>query len=65
VYYAQLTARIGWPTARVAAARKLVRILYQMLRTNTPWCPVPTASQTERDELREIAVALTTETSSD
>lgn len=30
-------ARLGWPVARVAAARKLARALHAMLRTNTPW----------------------------
>jgi transposase len=36
-YYTTQKARVGWPTARVAAARKLARALHAMLRTNTPW----------------------------
>ena len=64
-YYSRLTARIGWPTARVAAARKLARVIYQMLRTGEPWCPVMMQPQTAADELRETAVAMTTVTPSD
>jgi transposase len=36
-YYATQKGRLGWPVARVAAARKLARALHAMLRTNTPW----------------------------
>jgi transposase len=36
-YYVAQKARLGWPTARVAAARKLVRAIHAMLRTNTRW----------------------------
>jgi transposase len=36
-YYAEQRARLGWPVARIAAARKLARAIYAMLRTNTPW----------------------------
>jgi transposase len=36
-YYETQKARVGWPTARVAAARKLARALHAMLRTKTPW----------------------------
>lgn len=36
-YYHTLKARVGWPTARVAAARKLARVVHAMLRTNAPW----------------------------
>jgi transposase len=52
-YYTQLTARLGWPTARVAAARKLARLVHHMLRTATPWA----ATQAGRDALREATVA--------
>ena len=61
-YYTRLQERIGWQTARVATARKLARIIYQMLRTNEPWCAAPTESKTHRDELRRNPVAATTET---
>lgn len=37
VYYTTQKARVGWPVARVAAARKLARALYAMLRTKTRW----------------------------
>jgi len=36
-YYTEQKARLGWPVARIAAARKLTRVIYAMLRTNTPW----------------------------
>lgn len=36
-YYTAQKARLGWPVARIAAARKLVRAIHAMLRTNTPW----------------------------
>jgi transposase len=36
-YYQTLKARVGWPTARVATARKLARAIHAMLRTNTQW----------------------------
>jgi len=62
-YYTRLKERIGWQTARVATARKLARIIYQMLRTNEPWRPAPNESKTQRDELRRNPVAATTEPS--
>jgi transposase len=37
VAYEQLKARLGWRVARVAAARKLVRIVYVMLCRREPW----------------------------
>ncbi len=64
-YYQRLTARLGWPTARIAAARKLARIVYHMLHTGEPWHPGRLKPPTERDELREDAVAPTTITLSD
>jgi transposase len=39
--YAQLKARLGWRVARVAAARKLLRIVYVMLRRGEPWRSEP------------------------
>jgi transposase len=36
-YYTTQKARVGWPVARVATARKLARAIHAMLRTNTPW----------------------------
>lgn len=36
-YYRRQEERLGWPTARVAAARKLCRIVYAMLSTGELW----------------------------
>ena len=36
-YYQELKERLGWPTARVAAARKLCRVIYAMLSTGEVW----------------------------
>ena len=36
-YYTQHKARVGWPVARVATARKLARAIHAMLRTQTGW----------------------------
>ena len=36
-FYHTQKKRVGWPTARVAAARKLARAIHAMLRTNTRW----------------------------
>lgn len=36
-YYTEQKARLGWPVARIATARKLVRVIHAMLRTNTGW----------------------------
>ena len=36
-YYLTHKGRVGWPTARVAAARKLARAIHAMLRTKTCW----------------------------
>ncbi len=47
-YYATQKARLGWPVARVAAARKLARALHAMLRTNTPWHDTPSGESSAR-----------------
>jgi transposase len=44
-YYAAQKARLGWPVARVAAARKLARAVHAMLRTNTPWSDDPSRGE--------------------
>lgn len=36
-YYQTQKARLGWPVARVAAARKLARAMHAMLRRQQPW----------------------------
>jgi transposase len=51
-YYLTQKMRVGWPTARVAAARKLARAIHAMLRTNTPWINDPA-----RGELQETHAA--------
>ena len=49
--YAQLTARLGWRVARVAAARKLLRIVYIMLRRGEAWRSEQVAGADVRDEV--------------
>ena len=51
-YYVAQKARVGWPTARVAAARKLARAIHAMLRRNTGWKNDPA-----RGELQETHAA--------
>lgn len=36
-YYGAQKQRVGWPVARIAAARKLARAVHAMLRTRTSW----------------------------
>lgn len=36
-YYVRMKTRVGWKKARVAAARKLVRATFGMLRSQRPW----------------------------
>jgi rhamnose utilization protein RhaD (predicted bifunctional aldolase and dehydrogenase)/NAD(P)-dependent dehydrogenase (short-subunit alcohol dehydrogenase family) len=36
-YYVQQKARLGWPVARVATARKLARAIHAMLTTGSTW----------------------------
>ena len=40
-YYVHQKARLGWPVARVATARKLARALHAMLTTGTTWQMTP------------------------
>jgi transposase len=54
-YYRAQKARVGWPTARVAAARKLARAIHAMLRTNSPWRNDPVRG--ELDEAHAAAHA--------
>jgi transposase len=56
-YYVAQKARVGWPTARIAAARKLARAVHAMLRTNTCWRNGTT--DPVRGELEEPHAALT------
>ena len=51
-YYVAQKARLGWPTARVAAARKLARAIHAMLRTKHGWTHDPA-----RGELHEAHAA--------
>ena len=48
-YYLTQKARVGWPTARVATARKLARAIHAMLRRNTGWTnnPLPDPARGE------------------
>jgi transposase len=58
-YYHEQKSRLGWPVARVAAARRLARAIHAMLRTETRWQNevLPTAPS-NRGELREPHAAL-------
>jgi transposase len=47
-YYLAQKARLGWPTARVAAARKLARAIHAMLRTNSCWTNDPARGELVR-----------------
>jgi transposase len=47
-YYTTQKARLGWPVARVAAARKLTRALHAMLRTHTPWRDTPEGESSDK-----------------
>jgi len=49
--YEQLSARLGWRVARVAAARKLLRIVYIMLRRGAPWRSAQPEGGDVRDEV--------------
>lgn len=40
-YYVEQKARLGWPVARVATARKLARAIHAMLRTDSSWSNDP------------------------
>jgi transposase len=57
--YQQLSARLGWRVARVAAARKLSRIVYVMLTRWTPWRDASKGGDV-RDEVQNPHVAATT-----
>lgn len=54
-YYRAQTKRLGWPTARIAAARKLMRAVHAMLRTNTRW--TNTRTDPARGKLAEAHAA--------
>jgi transposase len=53
-YYLRQKDRVGWPTARIATARKLARAIHAMLRTQSRWTNVP-----RRGELEETHAAST------
>ena len=40
-YYVEQKARLGWPVARIATARKLARAIHAMLRAGTSWSNDP------------------------
>lgn len=61
-YYRTQTTRLGWPVARIAAARKLARALHAMLTHATDWRSAPPAEQSSpspRGALRETHAAPT------
>lgn len=57
-HYQALKQRLGWRKARVAAARKLARVLYRMLRTGEAWRQNEGEAPTERAELQDTPVAV-------
>lgn len=59
-YYVEQKKRLGWQTARVAAARKLARAIHAMLRTGEVWRSEDVSG--ERSEPHARHVALTTST---
>lgn len=54
-YYLAQKARVGWPTARVAAARKLARAIHAMLRTRTCWTNDPVRGELVRAHAAQTA----------
>ena len=59
-FYGACKARLGWPVARVATARKLARVIHAMLRTKQGWHGTPCQPQAEnrnRGELRRTHAA--------
>jgi transposase len=54
-YYIAQKARLGWPTARVAAARKLARAIHAMLRTQTRWTNDPARGELEGPHAAQTA----------
>jgi transposase len=54
-YYETLKARVGWPTARVATARKLARAIHAMLRMNTHWKNDPARGELHLTHAAETA----------
>jgi transposase len=54
-YYVTQKGRVGWPTARVAAARKLARAIHAMLRTNRCWTNDPARGELARTHAAQTA----------
>jgi transposase len=54
-YYGAQKTRLGWPTARIAAARKLARAIHAMLRTNTCWTNDPARGELEEPHAAQTA----------
>jgi transposase len=46
-YYVAQKARLGWPTARLAAARKQARVIHAMLSTKSSWKTDPGSGELE------------------
>jgi transposase len=59
-YYEAQKARLGWPVARIATARKLCRALHAMVRNDSTW--QNEIERTERGELRRMAADTTAPT---
>lgn len=54
-YYGGQKQRLGWPTARVASARKLARALYAMLTRRTVWQNEPPRGELQERHAAETA----------
>ena len=59
-YYVQHKARVGWPVARVATARKLARAIHAMLRTHTRWSNDPPRGELGRQHAATPALTAST-----
>ena len=57
-YYRTQKARVGWPVARVATARKLARVVHAMLRTKTVWTDTPSRGELHRAHAASTAPLL-------
>ena len=57
-YYTQQKARVGWPVARVATARKLARVMHAMLRTKSHWQNDPPRGELARAHAAATADSL-------
>lgn len=53
-YYTTQKARVGWPVARIATARKLARVVHALLRTDRCWTDQPGATDVGVSSLERV-----------